>query len=542
MGARFYKCDDDVRIVHIGKVLLRTSDTSYRPSIEVLCYPPQIKNYFRATAFANVPALYRGKIINQRELSEGYVKQGRYTFKGNDNLRKSTLSEFPNLNSAESVRNRESEQKAFVLDRINAPTLVIPQLELARVLFYASSYLSRASLMSSRLLTDFKVDVNFKQGYANIEVLQISNYPISAFDDSATRTMLSWLLIDKNAKRSFESIFRYFNTESNLDVSHGYKRWLFHFDPPQMAGWSFSYKGRLDASGEYFLVEKITDIEISASMPSRVYFHNPKFKHQDEEQKPTSGGKGPELYERPEEHVVDDDREASDANQAFLLGENTCAIRFKNNFSTSKATKPKRSHRPDSSQEEPKKADDTVSTNEPSNNGEIPSADMGGGMQDCTDHSEEYASRFTAFNMMVKMLEEKYACTIIESYTHELDQVGRSKCHLIDSGAKRTIRCVVVELNGHVNYLLEVDVIGLSASLSTKCVRQIDTSNWQEQFSKIKKGVVTKSLGWPIKEMDAMFGLKKHIGISHPNSVKGHPTDIPIESILDWGGNVAGKL
>ena len=183
-----------------------------------------------------------------------------------------------------------------------------------------------------------------------------------------------------------------------------------------------------------------------------------------------------------------------------------------------------------------------MNTNEPSNDGEIPSADMGGGLQDCTDHSEEYASRFTAFNMMVKMLEEKYACTIIESYTHELDQVGRSKCHLIDSGAKRTIRCVVIELNGHVNYLLEVDVTGLSASLSTKCVRQIDTSNWQEQFSKIKKGVVTKSLGWPIKEMDAMFGLKKHIGISHPNSVKGHPTDIPIESILDWAGNVAGKL
>ena len=82
--------------------------------------------------------------------------------------------------------------------------------------------------------------------------------------------------------------------------------------------------------------------------------------------------------------------------------------------------------------------------------------------------SEEYASRFTAFNMMVQMLEEKYACTIIDSYTHELDQVGRSKCHLIDSDAKRTIRCVVVERNGHVNYLLEVDVTGLSKWISTK--------------------------------------------------------------------------
>ena len=487
MGARFYKCDDDVRIVHIGKVLIRKNDTSYRPLIEVWCTPPQQKKGFKVTAFSNMPALYRGKIINQRELSEGYVKQGRYTFKGNDNLRKSTLSEFPYLYSAKTLREKESEQNAFVLDRINAPTLVIPQLELARVLFYASSYLSRASLMSSRLLTDFKVDVNFKQGYANIEVIHTGNFPQSAFNDSATRAMLSWLLIDGNAKRSFESIFKYFNTEFNLDVVQGFKRWLFHFDPPQMAGWSFSYKGRLDASGEYFLVEKITDIEISAPMPSRVYFHNPKFKHQDEEQKLTSGGKGSELYERPEDHLVDDDREASNANQTFLLGENTCAVRFKHSFSTTKATKPKRSHRPDSNQDKPKHASDTVSTNEPGSDGEIPSADMGGGMQDCTDHSEEYASRFKAFNMMVKMLEDKYACTIIDSYTHELDQVGRSKCHLIDSGAKRTIRCVVVELNGHVNYLLEVDVTGLNKSISTKCVRQIDTHNWPEQFSKIKK-------------------------------------------------------
>lgn len=167
---------------------------------------------------------------------------------------------------------------------------------------------------------------------------------------------------------------------------------------------------------------------------------------------------------------------------------------------------------------------------------------MGGGMQDCTDRSEEYASRFTAFNMMVQMLEEKYACTIIDSYTHELDQVGRSKCHLIDSGAKRTIRCVVVERNGHVNYLPEIDVTGLNKWISTKCVRQIDTRNWREQFSRIKNGVGTKSLGWPNQEMDAMFGIKKHIGISHPKSVEGQPTGIPTESILDWAGRVAEKL
>lgn len=544
MGITFYKCDDDVRIVHIGKILVRTSDSYYRPSIEVWCYPPQQKNNFHATAFSNVPALYRGKIINQRGLSESYAKRGSHTFRSNEFLRHSTLSEFPDSESAESLRKKESEQHAFVLDRGAAPKLVIPQLELARVLFYASSYLSRASLMSSRLLTDFKVEVNTKEDYANIEVLQTSNFPPSTFNDSATRSMLSWLLIDRNAKRSFESIFRYFNVEKERDVSAAYKRWLFHFDPPQMSGWSFSYEGRLDASGRYFLVEKITDIEINAQMPSWVYFHNPSFTHPDEGQQPTisSSGKGSEPYERPDDHIIDDDREASDANHSFLLGENTCSLRFNNRFSTSKATTPKRGHRPDSGKEASKKAGDTVSTNEPGSNGEIPSADMGGGMQDCTDLSKEYASRFAAFNVMVQMLEEKYACTIIDSYTHELDQIGRSKCHLIDSGAKRTIRCVVVERNGHVNYLLEIDVTGLNKWISTKCVRQIDTCNWKEQFSRIKKGVVTKYLGWPTQEMDAMFGFKKHIGISHPKSIEGESTGIPTESILDWAARVADKL
>lgn len=542
MGARFYKCDDDVRIVHTGKILVRTSDSSYRPSIELWCYPPQQKNNFHATAFSNVPALYRGKIINQRVLSESYAKRGRHKFRNHEILRHSTLSEFPYRGSAESLKQKESEQHAFVIDRGAAPKLVIPQLELARALFYASSYLARASLMSSRLLTDFKVEVNARADYANIEVLQTSNFPPSAFNDSATRAMLSWLLIDSNAKRSFESIFRYFNVEKEQDVSAGYKRWLFHFDPPQMSGWSFFYEGRIDPSGRYFLVEVITDIEINAQMPSRIFFHNPSFRHPDDNQEPTIGGKGPDPYERPEDHTIDDDREPSDANHAFLLGENTCSIRFKNRFATSKATTPQRSHRPDRSRDASKKASDTVSTNEPGSNGEIPSADMGGGMQDCTDRSEEYASRFAAFNMMVQMLEEKFACTIIESYTHELDQVGRSKCHLIDSGAKRTIRCVLVERDGHVNYLLEIDVTGLNKWISTKCIREIDTRYWKEQFSRIKKGVVTKYLGWPTQEMDAMFGFKKHIAISHPKSIDGHPTGIATESILDWAGRVANKL
>lgn len=125
-----------------------------------------------------------------------------------------------------------------------------------------------------------------------------------------------------------------------------------------------------------FMVEKITDIEINAQMPSKVYFHNPSFTHPDEGKEPTIGGQGFEPYERPEDHVIDDDREASDANQTFLPGENTCSVRFKSRFSTSKATTPKRNHRQNSNQDASKKASDKVSTNEPGSDGDITSADI----------------------------------------------------------------------------------------------------------------------------------------------------------------------
>jgi len=42
--------------------------------------------------------------------------------------------------------------------------------------------------------------------------------------------------------------------------------------------------------------------------------------------------------------------------------------------------------------------------------------------------------------------------------------------------------------------------------------------------------------------MGAMFDFKKHIGIYHPNSVEGHHTGIPTESIWDRAGRVAERL
>jgi len=538
MSVKFPKCDDDVKIVHLGKVLIPKNSKEFRPSIEVWCYPPQKSNNFHTSAFSNMPILFRNNIINKNRLAETYANTGNHLFTLNDSLEEGTLDVFPELSKADSVRNKEAEVNAFILHRKNKPTLVIPQLELARVLFFSSSYLSRASLMSTRILTDFSVDL--QNNIANIEVIKTSNFPLSAFDQSSTRQIISWLLLNKNARESFSSIFMHFNLEVSDAIN--YKTWHFKFDPPEMNNWKIFYNGRLDSSGKYFLIEKIYDVEIDAQMPSEVYFHNPKFTHIDDQLSPSQGGGKSTLYEPPEDHHIDDDQTASNKNKVVLIGELNHCLRFKKQFSSSKSTLAKRSNNPQHSDSEAKLASDVVSTGEPNSTGTVPVADLSGTQQDSSDKTKEYAARFTAFTLMVNVLNKHYGCEIVEKITHELDQVGRSKCHLIGENKKRAIMSVLIKKEGRLNYLLEVDTTGLNKWLSTKCIKVSSPKGWHYCFSSIKTGLVQKSLAWPTKVLNDRFGDAKHIGISHPKAGSEHTTEISLESINEWAKRVMSFL
>ena len=99
--------------------------------------------------------------------------------------------------------------------------------------------------------------------------------PLKLVNQKGTQCLLAWLLLDPNAKQSFESICRYFNTQ--LIDKDGWKKWIFQFDPPSMDGWTLHFRGRYNRSQDAFLVEEIVGIEIDTDIPTDISFDHPSF-------------------------------------------------------------------------------------------------------------------------------------------------------------------------------------------------------------------------------------------------------------------------
>lgn len=539
MSINFPKCDSDVRITHIGRILIRRSDKSFWPSVEIWGSPPQHKNGFHTVRLSNMASLYRGKILNKENLLETFSDKGTIRINANHQIRSGFLSQFTSLSDYDSLRDVEGKQHAFIINTPNKVEVIVPQLEFARVLFYSSSYLARASLTSSTLINDFYVKEHFNAGVTNIQVLNMRTFPRSAFDDPATKAMLSWILINRDGRRSFESIFKYFNQD--VEATTHYNRWVFQFDLPDLLGWSIGFKGRYNPEKTQFLVEKIESLRIDANMPGRVFFHNKLFTHPDDEKPVKQGGKGKEFLEVPPDHTIDDENEASNDNGIVSISDIQLSVSFINPFVTAKSTEPKLTRRP-SEVEEQEQRPEVVSTQESSPDGDIPGADLAQMLEDETDHTEEYAGRFKAFDLMIQTLVANHKCEIVAEITQELPQVGKSRCHLINNETSRAIRCVLIRKRNVNSFLLEVDVTGMSKWLSTRCIRQSVTKSWTTQFTIIKKGLVKKSLAWPIDQMNESFGEENHLGISHPHSIDVEQKGIPTDSIAHWSTRVYSRL
>jgi len=542
MPVRFKKCDDDVRIVHLGSVLISKTSNILKPLIEIWGYPSQRDNGFKVTNFANIPILYRGCILNRKDKREYYQARETVTIPSGRKIESGSLDYFPELSKVDSVKYVESRQKAFVLSGIKGRTYVIPQLELARALFYHSSYLARASLTSSTLGLDFNVVREDYSPTVNIYVLKTASFPISAFNDSATRSVLSWILLNEKIRSSFESINRSFSTQCK-EVG-GFKKWTFEFEPPDMAGWEFNFNGRFDSSKNSFFVEKIRSFTADSRMPSKILYHHPDFTRVDPSLPAKGGRKYKKIDRPPEEHTIDDESEASNTNKVFQVGNTKVRVNFKRPFETNTVKRDVRPTKGKGPIKPGNKLNGDVSTGEPGNNGDIPSADAGGGTEDGSDKSIQYADRFQAFDMMIKaLINREEGFSMVASATHELPKVGRSKCHLMLDGTSRAIRYVCIKKDDWFSYLIEVDTSDSGKKLSTQCIRLVDGFAWESLFLGIKIGLVENSINWPNDLFDKRVGRDNHWRINHPKSVEITTSNgIPTASISDWAKRVAKRL
>ncbi len=527
---------DNVKILHIGNLF--RYENRQRWLISVWFDPYQEKKY---VSFSQIPLLARGRILNRTGRADSQVDNGSVNFTNQVDLEEIKLSECPVLKSQRaSIRKFEGYEWGFKFKQQNGLTVYLPQLEFARVLFLNSSYLSRAAISTADLVNDFDVQIDSRADKAVINIMSTTSFPMRAFNYTAVRNTIAWILLDPNARGSFTSIARNLKVES--DFNRTLQTWLFRFTPPNLKGWELGYKGKLDRESKSLLVYEITALDVVPDIPSMVEFWHPTFK--DYKMVGSVDSKETGSYrQRPDDIVIDDEGSSSSRSETVIMRNTAARVSFKKPFQTKKQTEEKKiKGKAEEEGEGSEVVIDPVSTAEPEVGGDLQAADFASGENE-TDYTEFSEDRFSGFFRMLEVLEEKHSCKIINKITNVLPDAGRSKKHLLKkTGAPRMICCATVVCSGTRFKILEIDTSDGIRMLSTRVVMGVDDKHWENNYSDLKHRIIASSLAWPISYLNEMFGEDYHIGIAHPFSKASGTGNIPSESISGWARRVSERL
>ncbi|GAF55084.1 transposon Tn7 transposition protein TnsE [Psychrobacter sp. JCM 18901] len=142
--------------------------------------------------------------------------------------------------------------------------------------FFHNAYLARNCIDQGLLSREFWIQ-DIQDDSVLVNVLPISSLPIKSFENEGQRRLLAWILIDKNARFSYESIAENFIEE--VQETEDKKTWHFRFSPPRLDNISLETRGWMDKNtGNYYVHEILGISNISSALPKTVRFYSEKFK------------------------------------------------------------------------------------------------------------------------------------------------------------------------------------------------------------------------------------------------------------------------
>lgn len=499
---------DDSLINGIGS-LFRRGDGS-RWYINLSTSP--VKSERSYLTLSQAPVLARQRVLNSKiEVSKkGYHKS--FTIKGTEDWQVVKVKDCKVINHH---RKADGEQYCFVFQIDDDITIYLPQFELARALFFHDGYLSRTAMTPDVLEAEFDVMVNNYTGIASIDVMPSCTYKIDYFNEPSCRRLLSWILINESARRSYESIGRYQLLEGK--ELGKYRVWDFKFDPPLLENTRFSVKGWFNPDLNSMFVHEIEGLAgIPIDLPEKVLFSHPNFTKD-------VSGKGNGGYaagtERPAEHNIDDEASANTDNKTVIIKPPSIAMSFDKAVETIKVAQKKRiSSNGQKDDEAPDTASKDVSTDEATIIGELPNADWDN-LVDQTDDSHLYISKFESYFRMLELLKVEHGCEVISYPLRKLPKLHRCTKHLLATdGNPRCLSVSYIKTNGIAYYLLEADTSDTNKPLSTKAIRASAIENIDDFTENVEKKLLRGSISWPKDYFDYQVGLNFHFGISHQKS------------------------
>lgn len=502
---KYKHLDDDSKILGLGSLFRGTDRKQWSLNL-YLNGNKRSHIHFGAT-----PILARYRMLNP---SKSYSPSGKplsFAIDDAQDWKVEKVDNCPGL--ANRQKKNDANQYCFVAS-VDGTDVYIPQLELARVLFYHDPFMARLSLQHNALNEEFYIDESGEK--ATIHVISEAEYPLCYYNRDDNRRFLGWVLLDKQARASFESISAGLVSDRYLSNDGNYHLWDFKFNPPSLSGVELTVSGWHDFASNSFFVWEIRELtKLPSSVSGEIDFVNPKYER-------TVGGKSTRgdgsIGTAPEQFDLDDD-ELSDTDKATMqLKSDAVTISFADAFITNRISAKTRTVNHKTGDAEKEVCDKNLSANEKEVTGTLPGASWNN-ISDQTDDAHLYLNKFNIFLEMVDVLESVHGCKVVNKETVKLPKVGESKKHwLADSQNPRCMAIVELIYDNQLITLLEIDTSDGANKLSTMMLKT-GTSGWvADNLESIKVGVIKKSLGWPSDFFKHELTESGFSGIPHPKS------------------------
>ena len=526
---------DNSQVKEIGSMVRDLRNPNWY--IEVKLDPAQDKEKFGISQLGLIP---RRRVLNVTHAGAskvaGYEKGLKIT--STSTWSHCRIADCPIVN----IRRQGDRQQWCFSFKAGDTQFFLPQIELARALFFHSAYLNRLALNPNGLDEEFDVQMGENPNRAEIHILPSSSLPMLVRGNPSQRRILAWLLLNKEVRNSFQSIAQYQLTEG--EIRNGRRYWPFRFDPPPLEKVKMKVRGQYVKESELFFVYEIHSLtNLTSQIPREIEFIDPKFTEQ------KTGKKGNSIERRRSDgppEINDDEMPTTDAEE-YVLDVPEVELEFSEPaYTTRKSSDGRRRSGTSKGQSEEGLDDSTnsqtdVSTDEPTVRGEIP-AGVPDGIDDQSDDSHLFTRKFEAFIAMSNLLEIK-GCRIVAEELIPLPALKGHSKHRLPDGNPRYLLYRVFRYKNQNYALVEVDTVDSEARLSTLLLKQpSEKYDWHSKLSNMGWSLVKTSLRWPTNkrlEKDFPAGFRR---VPHQQNIQSRLGRKDTATLSHWMGRLYSVL
>lgn len=496
----------NARISYIGAIFKNKQERDWNINLGL---EHEKQRIFKHTRFSSMHLVAQRRCLN----SSVQLKDENYlTLK----FKISDLTEWQVSNNI-ATKQFQLTQKLTDLDQKFKNTIVhLPQLELARALFFHNAYFARNALSQNFLSLEFDVQ-RVSENHVLITELSPSSFPLSQYNHPGMRNLLAWILTNPEIRRSYESIAAYCFNEKIQGKNKAW--WYFNFDPPSLANVEITVKAYYSKKLDQIYINEIVEIKgLESNLPKKIDFSSPRFTQNKSTSSTGKSGTYSNLQE-PESPEIDDSQEANSDRKILTLPSSPVLLSFSDPVLTRKIYNKKRAKNTSlPSQEEEIQDYDAVGTDEATRVGTIGRGEFEG-LEDESNNLDLLMDRFEAFRFMIERFIEQNNIKVTTSKIYNLPRLQRSKLHMTLDGNKRSLMIYRLDkLFDHNFIIFEIDVTDNVKKLSTLVLCLKDMKEFDEtSIETMMKKIMQRSLRWPTLKYFADYGSAKTL--HHPKNL-----------------------